>query len=350
MSQSPSPLPRSAFTRRGFLAATATATAAGVAATACSGDAEPVQRPPGVPMGPYTKKSTATEVLGEVDLSGRTALVTGVTSGLGLESMRVLAARGARVLGTGRTLEKARAACASVGAGCVPLELELESLESVRACAQAVIALGLPLDILMCNAGIMALPKLEQVGGLEKQFVVNHLGHFVLVNRLLPQVQAATQGRVVVLSSMGYRWAPEAGIEFDNLSGERGYEPNRMYGQSKLANGLFSLELARRLREAGSSATSNAVHPGVINTNLGRHFESWKRAAASLIGWTFMKSVEAGAATSCYVATAAALAQVSGYYFEDCNPVVPSPGKHMDDPVMAAALWKTSEQLVAGYL
>jgi NAD(P)-dependent dehydrogenase (short-subunit alcohol dehydrogenase family) len=123
-----------------------------------------------------------------------------------------------------------------------------------------------------------------------------------------------------------------------------------MYGQSKLANALFSLELARQLREAGSSATSNSVHPGIINTNLGRHFDAWKRVLSKLIGWTFMKSVEAGAATSCYVATAPALARVSGHYFEDCNPVVPQPGKHMDDLALAARLWQKSTELVGEYL
>ena len=229
-----------------------------------------------------------------------------------------------------------------------PVALELERFETVAAAADQVRDLGLPIDMLVCNAGIMALPKLEQVYGLEKHFVVNHLGHFILANRLLPQVKAAPQGRVVVVSSFGYRWAPPAGIEFDNLDGKRGYEPNRMYGQSKLANALFAFELARRLQ--GTGATSNAVHPGVINTNLGRHFEAWKRVAARLIGWTFMKSVEAGAATSCYVATAPALATVSGVYFEDCNPVVPVAGKHMDDVALAGELWAKSEELTAQYL
>jgi NAD(P)-dependent dehydrogenase (short-subunit alcohol dehydrogenase family) len=149
---------------------------------------------------------------------------------------------------------------------------------------------------------------------------------------------------------MGYRWAPAVGIEFDNLSGERDYEPNKMYGQSKLANALFSLELARRLQDAGSSVTANALHPGVINTNLGRHFDAWKRVAASLIGWTFMKSIPEGAATSCYLATAPTLAKVSGYYFEDCNPVIPMPGKHMDNLALARRLWQTSEELCAEYL
>jgi NAD(P)-dependent dehydrogenase (short-subunit alcohol dehydrogenase family) len=188
------------------------------------------------------------------------------------------------------------------------------------------------------------------VYGLEKHFVVNHLGHFILVNRLLPQIQAAQQGRVVVVSSLGYQWAPEAGIEFDNLDGRRGYEPNRMYGQSKLANALFSLELARRWRAEGSAATANSLHPGIINTNLGRHFAEWKHVATKLIGWTFMKSIPEGAATSCYLATAPALARSSGHYFENCNPVIPKAGKHMEDLAMAAALWQKSTELTSRYL
>ncbi len=310
----------------------------------------PPQRPPGAPIGPFGAESTAEEVTAGLDLAGRTALVTGGTSGLGLETARVLALRGAQVLVTGRTLEKAKAACAALPGRTTPIELELERWDTVAAAADLVRTLGMPIDMLVCNAGIMALPQLEQVNGLEKQFAVNHLGHFILVNRLLPQVKAAPQGRVVAVSSAGYRWAPPAGIEFDNLSGERGYEPNRMYGQSKLANGLMTLELARRLGAEGSTATANAVHPGVINTNLGRHYPAWKRAAGKLIGWTFMKSVHQGAATSCYVATAPALARTRGLYFEDCNPVVPAPGKHMDDTALAARLWSVSEGLVKEYL
>ena len=168
-------------------------------------------------------------------LAGQTALVTGATSGLGLETMRVLALRGAHVIGTGRTLDKAQQACEGVQGRTTPLALELERFETIAAAADQVRDLGVAIDMLVCNAGIMALRQLEQVYGIEKQFVVNHLGHFILANRLLPQVKAAPQGRVVVVSSHGYIWAPPAGIEFDNLSGERGYEPNRMYGQSKLA-------------------------------------------------------------------------------------------------------------------
>jgi NAD(P)-dependent dehydrogenase (short-subunit alcohol dehydrogenase family) len=204
----------------------------------------------------------------------------------------------------------------------------------------------MPLDVLVCNAGIMALPKLEQLRGVEKQFAVNHLGHFILVNRLLAQVQAAPAGRVAVVSSGAYKSAPTAGIEFDNLSGERDYAPNKAYGQSKLANQLMSRELARRLKD--TRATSNAIHPGVIFTNLGRHFPEWKLVAARLIGWTFMKTVQQGAATTCYVATSPALAGVSGYYFQDCNPMKLI--AHGEDDALAAKLWSVSEEMTRQWL
>jgi len=333
------------LTRRGFLHA-GTALAVAGATTACSRGDDVKPRPEGVPLSPYTKTTTTDEVLSGIDLAGKTVLVTGATSGLGLESMRALAAHGARVIGTGRTLAKAQEACASVGPNCTPLECELESLDSVRACAEAVRALGMPLDVLMLNAGIMSLPKLEQVRGLEKQFAVNHLGHFLLAHRLLEQVKAAPQGRVVTLSSSAYKWAPPAGIEFDNLSGAREYDGNKAYGVAKTANGLFSIELARRL--AGSNATSNSVNPGAANTNLMRQLPAWQRRIFTPIAKYLVKSVEAGAATQVYVATAPALAKVSGFYFEDCNPVVPA--GQMTNAALAQQLWAKSEELCAGYL
>ena len=314
--------------------------------SACSSDEAPPPRPDGVPVSAFGAESTAEEVTAGIDLTGMTALVTGCNSGLGYETMRVLTMRGAHVLGTGRTKEKAEQACASVAGKTTPLVLELTNFDSAASCAAQVRDMGVPLDIVVCNAGIMAVQELEQVNGIEKHFVVNHLGHFVLVNGLLEYVKAAPQGRVVVLSSLGYRWAPEAGIEFDNLSGEQDYEPNRAYGHSKLANGLFALELARRF--AGTSATANSVHPGIINTNLGRHFPAWKRFLGTMIGWTFMKSVEAGAATQCYVATHPDLAGVTGHYFADCNAELP--GYHMENFEMAAKLWDVSEQLTGAYL
>ena len=326
------------ISRRKFIIGASTATV--VAMTGCS-EEEPVERPPGVPVGPFGADSTAEEVTAGLDLSGLTAVVTGANSGLGYETMRVLALRGATVIGTGRTAEKAESACASVAGDAVPVVLELTDLDSIAACADEIRSMDRPIDMLICNAGIMALPELEQVNGIEKQFFVNHLGHFAFTTALLDAVRAAEQGRVVLVSSSGHRWAPESGIELDNLSGERDYDPNRMYGQSKLANGLFAFELARRFE--GSNATANAVHPGIIMTNLARHFPKWQQLAGRLIGWTFMKSMEEGAATTCYVATHPGLSDVSGYYFSDCNAEVPT--MQMQDPELAARLWDVSEEL-----
>lgn len=343
--------------RRALLAG-GSALAAGAAASAWAQekkkqdpmeDALPV---PGAVRSNFGKESTAEEVTAGIDLSGKTVLITGCNSGLGFESMRVMMLRGAHVLALARTADKAAEAINEIKATGVkgtatPVACELSDFDSVVKAAETVKATAKPIDVLMLNAGIMALQQPEQVYGIEKHFVVNHLGHFILGNHLIDQVKAAPQGRVVVVSSMGYRWAPEAGIEFDNLDGKRDYDPNKMYGQSKLANGLFSLELARRL--TGTTATSNAIHPGVINTNLGRHFPFYVRIAASLIGWTFMKTVEEGAATQCYVATAPALATTSGLYFEDCNPVIPQTAA-MQDAALAQKLWAVSEDLTRKYL
>ncbi len=332
--------------RRKVLIGAAAVVAAGAGAVLLRRDRKPVVRPAGVPLSPYTAASTALEVTEGLDLTGRTVLVTGATSGLGLEVMRVLALRGAHVLGTGRTLGKAVAACASVTGRTTPLALELTDFPSVVACASAVQALGVPLDVLVCNAGIMALPKLEQAYGLEKQFVTNHLGHFLLVNRLLAPLQAAPQGRVVVVSSSALKWADETAIEWDNLSGERDYDASRAYGQSKLANSLFSLELAQRM--AGTRVTSNAMNPGAVLTDLQRHAPGWAVTLGNVLGPAFMKSPAEGASTICYLAADERLAEVSGRYFIDCNPV--ALGGNSENRELAARLWTVSSELVRQYL
>ncbi len=295
---------------------------------------------------PFGADTTADEVLAGLDLSGRTALITGVNSGIGYESMRSLAARGAHVIGAARTADKARDACNSVDGKTTPVVCELTEFDTVVNCAEQVQRLGVPVDILMCNAGIMALPELEQVYGLEKQFVVNHLGHYLLTRRLLPQVAAAPAGRIVMVSSVGYKNAPKAGIEFDNLSGDRNYKPFTAYGQTKLANALFAFELARRY--ADSNLTANAVHPGLVATNLGRYFMKKPRDPDAPLRDGF-KTAPQGAATQVYVAAHPNLEGVSGYYFEDCNPVEPE-GPHMGDEALAARLWTVSEDLTAAYL
>ncbi|MGI9290947.1 MAG: SDR family NAD(P)-dependent oxidoreductase [Gammaproteobacteria bacterium] len=311
---------------------------------------EPVMRPAGVPLSPYPAEATAEEVTEGLDLTGKRVLVTGVTSGLGLETMRVLAMRGAHVYGTGRTLEKAERACASVPGITTPLQLELTDFDSVNACADAMLADGEPLDILVCNAGVMALPELEQVDingtKLEKQFVTNHLGHFLLTYKLMDTVMAAPQGRVVYVASSALRWADPVGIEWDNLSGERDYDPKRAYGHSKLANCLTTVELARRF--AGTPTTANSMNPGPVMTELQRHAPQWMIKAGDILGPAFMKTPAEGASTICYLAANPTVADVSGYYFIDCSPV--SYGRNSDDSAMARQLWDVSLELLAGYV
>ncbi|MSR10120.1 MAG: SDR family oxidoreductase [Gammaproteobacteria bacterium] len=300
-------------------------------------------------MTPFDKATTAEEVTAGLDLKGQTALVTGATSGIGLETARVLALRGAHVLVTGRTLEKARAACEAIPGRATPLACELEDFDGVAECAARVTQLGVPLDMLICNAGIMAPPSLELVRGLEKQYVVNHLSHFLLVQRLLGAVQAATAGRVVLVSSSAHKWAPAGGIAFDNLTGEKGYDPRVFYGQSKLANALVARELAKRL--AGTGTTANAVHPGLIITNIIRYIPAWQQLLVPLIGPLLrsrIKTTAQGAATTCYVAAHPAVVGISGGYFADC--AVATPEKVMEDDKLAARLWSESEKLTRAWL
>jgi NAD(P)-dependent dehydrogenase (short-subunit alcohol dehydrogenase family) len=285
--------------------------------------------------------STAEQVTDGLDLSGRRVLITGCSSGLGQEAARVLAARGATVLGAARSLDKAEAACAAFGEGAIPLACELSDPASVRACVEAVKATGEPLHAIIANAGIMALPRLERVAGWERQLFTNHLGHFLLITGLLDSL--AEDGRVVMLSSAAHKAAPKVGIELDNLDGAQGYAAWAAYGQSKLANLLFARELARRFE--GSARVASAVHPGVISTNLGRHMNPVLRFLWAAAEPLFMKSIPQGAATEVWAAVHPDAAKLNGAYLADCNEAKSSPqGRDMD---LAARLWEVSERKIA---
>jgi len=283
--------------------------------------------------------STAEDVTRGLDLSDRTILLTGCASGLGRETLRVLCLRGARVIGTARSEAQAQAACASVSGRSIPLACDLADPASVRACVAAVQRGGYELDAIICNAGIMALPRLVQAYGYELQFFTNHIGHFLLVTGLLDRL--TEHGRVAVVSSNAHRRAPRVGIEFDNLSGDAGYQPWAAYGQSKLANLLFALELSRRLPRPEQSA--NALHPGVIRTRLGRNLPIWARVGLGVLGPLGLKSTEQGAATQCFVATHPRMLS-NGRYFSDSNLATPSP--RASDGALARRLWETSEQII----
>jgi len=283
--------------------------------------------------------STAEEVVADLDLRGKVVLITGVNSGLGAEAARVMAAKGATIVGLARTIEKATAAVAKLGNNAVPVACELSEPDSVRGAVQAVKDTGLTLDVILCNAGIMALPKLETKHGLEMQFLTNHIGHFILVTGLLDVL--ALDGRVVMLSSLAHKQAYKGGIEFDNLNGASGYTAIGSYGQSKLANLLFAKELAKRLPE-GQAAI--AVHPGVIPTNLGRHLPKAMNAIFNSVGRLFTKTIPQGAATETWASVHPDAAKVSGEYLADCN--VERPSRYGEDADLAKRLWVETERIV----
>ncbi|MCB9673844.1 MAG: SDR family NAD(P)-dependent oxidoreductase [Alphaproteobacteria bacterium] len=281
--------------------------------------------------------STAEEVADGIDLGGQTWLVTGVSSGLGHETARVLASRGARIIGAARTEAKAQQALDEVGADGMAVACELSEPGQVREAVEKVRASGATLAGIIANAGIMALPTLQQKNGVELQLYTNHVGHFVLVTGLLDRL--ADDGRVVMLSS-GAHFLAKRGLELDNLSGETNYDAWRMYGRSKLANILFARSIARQLE--GTGKTANAVHPGVIQTNLARHVSNAEAMFERLR--PNMKSVGQGAATQVYVAIHPDNAGVSGEYFADC--AVADTLKEAKDDALADALWEATEALL----
>jgi WW domain-containing oxidoreductase len=283
--------------------------------------------------------STAEEVVAGLDLTGKTFLLTGCSSGLGFETLRVLTSKGARVLATARSREKAAEACAQVCGHATPVPCELADPGSVLACVEEVKAMGVSLDGIIANAGIMALPKLKKAHDYELQFFTNHVGHFLLVTGLLETLSPT--GRVVMLSSAAHKMAPSSGIDFDNLSGSRGYVSWRAYGQSKLANLLFAKSLARRFE--GTERVACAVHPGVIKTNLGRHMGAMQNAVFGLGVPLFLKSVEQGAATQVWAAAHPDGARLSGKYLADVNEAASR--KDADNLQLQDRLWERSEAI-----
>ncbi|WP_116808650.1 SDR family NAD(P)-dependent oxidoreductase [Steroidobacter cummioxidans] len=303
---------------------------AGIAAQLpCSANAD-------TPHSQFNRNSTAEQVTAGLNLAGKTAVVTGCNSGIGFETMRVLALRGAHVIGTARTLDKGKEACGKISGKTTPVVLELTDFDSVVACANTIRNMNVSIDMLILNAGII-LDDWQQVNGIEKQFVVNHLGHFILTQRLLDRVISAEQGRVVVVGSGNHRDAPQGGIQFNDLSGRNWYR--RGYAHSKLANGLYSLELSQRLSK--TRATSNCLSPGPVDTNIRRDLPASATPAN-------LKSPAQGAATVCYVAAHPTLKQVNGEYFSDCNPAPQS--AHQTDRAMSAKLWQVSTELTRHHL
>jgi NAD(P)-dependent dehydrogenase (short-subunit alcohol dehydrogenase family) len=315
--------------------------------------------------GPFGAKSTTDEVLEGVDLSGQRFLVTGVSAGLGVETARTLAAHGAQVVGAARDLAKAKAATGEVraqaknGGGLELVELDLASLASVRACADALLADGRPFDVIIANAGVMACPKSYTSDGFETQFGTNHLGHFVLVNRIASLLKSG--GRLVNLSSSGHRFS-DVNLEDPNFEHTE-YSEFGAYGRSKTANVLFAVEFDRRHKAGGVRAT--AVHPGGIQTELGRHLkpeviqamidDMARQAAVAGSAPAFeWKTIPQGAATSVWAGVVAPADAVGAHFCEDCHVAEVMEGSDIRagvrayalDPDHAKALWAKSEEMV----
>jgi WW domain-containing oxidoreductase len=294
----------------------------------------------------FNRKSTAEQVTEGLDLSGKTIVITGVNSGLGLESMRVLCLRGAHVIGLARNMQKAQEACDSVAGQATPVACELSDLASVKAAGEGIRHMAMPIDVLITNAGIMAPNQLSHAHGLEMQFVTNHIGHFVLIQHLLDQVKRADAGRIVILSSYGHTMTVKGGIDFDNLDASHGYSPWRFYGQSKLANLLTARYMASQLKDSGVMV--NSVHPGVIQTNLTRYAGGLLMTLMGIFAKPIEKTVEQGAATQCYVAVNPEAAAISGEYFSNCAVAKTTAAGR--NALLAEELWKKSEELARDYL
>lgn len=312
-------------------------------------------------------KTTTDALLADSRLTGMRALVTGVSAGLGVETARALVSHGAHVVGAARDLEKARTATEGVrapaaqGGSLELVELDLASLASVRACADALLAKGEKLDLIIANAGVMMCPEGRTADGFETQFGTNHLGHFLLVNRIASLMKPGA--RLIVVSSNGHRYSD---VDLADPNFERTpYDPVAGYGRSKTANVLFAVEFDRRHRAAGIRAA--AVNPGGVKTELSRHTggagydESLAALNAELVARgekpREFKTVAQGAATTIWAAIVAPADEIGGKYCDDCHvvtnvvtegihPMLEGVAPYALDVEHAAELWTSSEKLV----
>ena len=312
---------------------------------------------------PFAAKTDGAEVLAELELSGKTAIVTGGYSGIGLETVRALAAKGVRVVVPVRSPDKAATNLAGVAGEVHTKAMDLADLASVRQFAAAMLDEFEQLDWLINNAGIMACPETRVGPGWEAQFGVNHMGHFALTQALMPLLERSAKARVVALSSAGHKITD---IRWDDIQFERDpYDKWQAYGQAKTANALFANALARRLEPSGGQAFS--VHPGGIFTPLQRHLPKEEMVA---LGWidehgeptelakSGFKTPEQGSSTTLWTATSALLDGKPGVYCEDCNVAAPTDPSaptaryvgvdpHACSDESAERLWTLSEQLLA---
>ncbi|CAB4280242.1 unnamed protein product [Prunus armeniaca] len=306
----------------------------------------------------YGSRSTAEQVTeSSPDLRHITAIITGATSGIGAETARVLAKRGARLVLPARSLKAAEDAKARIvsefpDSEIIIMALDLSSLTSVRNFVSEFESLQLPLNLLINNAGKFAHEHAISEDGIEMTFATNYLGHFLLtkllLNKMIGTAEATgVQGRIVNVSSAVHGWFSGDAIRYLGEISRSGsdYDETRAYALSKLANVLHTKELARRLKEMDANVTVNCVHPGIVRTRLTREREGLATDLAFLMASKLLKTIPQAAATTCYAATHPRLADVSGKYFADCNETSPSKlGSNLSE---AARLWSASEIMVS---
>jgi NAD(P)-dependent dehydrogenase (short-subunit alcohol dehydrogenase family) len=281
-------------------------------------------------------------------MQGKTVVITGGNSGIGLETAEALAGIGARVIVTARNADKGRAAVAGIvqrlgGHAQVQLVVfDLADLSSVRRGADEILEQAPRVDVLVNNAGLVLSERHETVDGFEATFATNHLGPFLLTNLLLDRLRASAPSRIVNVASTAHNSARK-GIPFDDLQSTKRYRGMRVYAESKLANILFTLELARRL--AGTGVTANSLHPGTVRTGYGADGDARGLLAFGIkISQPFFLSPAQGARTSIYLASSPAVEGVTGEYFVKCKPAKPRPWAL--DAEAAEQLWQVSEELV----
>jgi WW domain-containing oxidoreductase len=280
----------------------------------------------------FGRRSTADHVLAGIDLTGKHILVTGCNSGLGFETMNAFAANGASVIGLARTFEGASRACAQASPVCIPVGCDLSDFDSIAAALDTIRGLSIPLDAIVANAAAVNLPSLQTRYGVERQFLTNHLGHFMLVNGVADLLRDGSARIVMVSSGASMSKTPSEGIMFDNLDGRQFYDPSIFYAQSKLANALYAKELSRRLTARGIAA--NSADPGAARTRIRK----------GLFTRLFAKSPAQAAATQAFLAASPEVSGITGEHWSDCK--ISQGNALLQDAALARRLWDVSREIL----